>query len=410
MIDVVLIYPKQIGLKEPTAYAPLGLLYIAANLIKNDISVSVINYADNESIPEANFYGIYTCNSSYRYVKEIVSYLMVDRPAGKIILGGPHCISFPEKVLKETGVDYVVDGEGEYATVSIVRNEVHEGIVFAKKIKDIDKLPFPARDIMPFYEVFNSTNIHRHSDSGIATSMVTMRGCPHICSFCSKIKTLKGYPSLHSPAYIVAEMMELKNKYGCTHIRIQDDLFNINVQRTLKICDMIEGEGFSFTFCTRGDTLQDMYVLRRMKQAGFDTIAIGVESADNGILRSVQKNETIEVIKQAFINCRSMGIRTHALLQFGLPGETLETIEKTKEFMKEIKPDTYILSSFTPLPDSDIWNNPDRYGILLNKESYSGWFYHEPEDNSDMPSYLPEEVKEERGELISYLRSEKWRE
>ena len=415
--EVVLIHPPLYGLHEPLSYPPMGLLYLGAALTKNNISTQIVNLAGEpkkesyvEHIPQASWYGITISMPTYRDSKRLIEELKHRDPGVQIMIGGTLPTAMPETMQQETQADYVVTGEAERVIVEILTGKHQPGIVHGGKCYKLDSLPFPARDLLPYDHIFDSKGLvftgekmHR------STTLLSSRGCPFECAFCSKVQHLKGAIRFRSAVSVAEEMLQVKERYGCSHFRFIDDQFNANKTRLKELCNLITGQGFRIHAGVRADTLQDLDELRMMKEVGMDYVALGVETADNRILKLINKGETIEQIEQAILNCHRVGIRVKTLLIFGLPGETPESVEMTKAFMRRCKPDSYTLSTFTPLPGSAIWEHPERFGVNVDKERYSGWFYHEPDESDDMPEYLTEEVKAARGPLIQYLRSGEWR-
>lgn len=391
-IKVCLIYPPQPGLKEATAYAPLGLLYLASSLKQhNDINVKVVSLALNPDmeIPEAQYYGIPVLSANVSEVRQVCKRIRIKYPDADIVIGGPHCTAEPEKSLLDFECDFVIDGEGEYVFPEMILKKPHNGhpysgVIKAQRIYELDKLPFPDRDAFPFEHVFNRTGIHLPGED-IATTIVTSRGCPYHCAFCCKIRTTDGV-RYRSPLNIFAEVEHIKCKYNCKRFRIVDDAFTVDRPRIEEICDLFEGRGYSFFCILRADTIQDSYIINRMKAMGVQEVSMGVESADPYILKLMNKRETIEEIETAVRLCQEAGIRVKVFLIEGLPGETPESTRMTMEFMKKCKPDGYTLSRFTPLPGSMIYNHPENFGIKLD-DNADKWFY--PDENkSEFRLYL----------------------
>lgn len=378
MKSICLIYPPQPGLREPTAYAPLGLLYIAAALEKQNIPVRVVNLAgEPEEIPEADFYGISVLSANVPEVKHLCNLLRIQYPKSKIILGGPHCTAMRDQIFSQCQCDYVIDGEGEEVLPRLVKGTIlyKYGVITAPRLYDLDKLAFPARHMLDFEQVFNRTGVLiRGAD--ITTTIITSRGCPYHCAFCCKIRTNDGV-RYRSPQNIIEELDEIHNRFECRRFRIVDDAFTVDRPRVIEICDLLKQRDYAFCCILRADTIQDEHILWQMKEAGIAEVSIGVESADPILLSLMNKRETIDEIETAIRLCNKVGIQVKAFLIEGLPGETPESILLTKAFMQRCRPDSYTLARFTPLPGSHIWNFPEKFG--MNCGMISDWFY--PDDN-----------------------------
>jgi len=254
--------------------------------------------------------------------------------------------------------------------------------------------------------------VGRAGENEPATTIVTSRGCPFRCAFCCKTRTTEGV-RYRSPANIVAELEYLEAAYGIRQFRIVDDAFTVDRYRAEDFCERTAGRGWGFTTILRADSLRDLAMVRRLAAGGVHTASFGVESGSQAVLDRINKRETIDEIKQAIRWCREAGIVTKVFLIFGLPGETLDTIEQTKAFFREIRPDSYTLSSFQPLPGSAIYENPGKYGLtpLYRPGEYEDyWFYYEPEDDTRGFHFdLPLKLRRARGELIRWLRKGDWK-
>ena len=305
--------------------------------------------------------------------------------------------------------------------------ERFERIVETSRMYNLDALPFPARHLLPRDVICDTSGIHSGEDkakqqhvpaarganvpSGPATTIITSRGCPYRCAFCCKTRTTEGV-RYRSPENIVGELLHLRDEYGIHHFRIVDDAVTLDRYRFDELMEMTGGEELYFTTILRADSLKDLEMVQRMYRGGVRVASFGVESGSQAILDRVNKRESIAEIEQAIHWCREAGIFTKVFLIFGLPGETTSTVEETKRFMRRVQPDSYTLSSFQPLPGSDIYEDPGKYGLepLFERGDYGNfWFYWEPDDESGFHYKMSRAVRRARGELIRYLRSGEWK-
>jgi len=212
---------------------------------------------------------------------------------------------------------------------------------------------------------------------------------------------------------VVKEIKEVIDKYGIKQFRIVDDAFTEDRVRVIAFCNAVKDLGCYFNTILRADSV-DKRLLKKMYEAGVREISIGVESGSPEILKKINKKETIEDIEKCIKKAKDVGLLTKVFLIFGLPGETLETIEETKAFMKKTKPDKYTMSTFIPLPGSDIYKNPDKYGTKLLKsaqELEDFFFYYEPDEDRGfhIEHKNMDELKKARGEMIEWLRAGEWK-
>lgn len=385
-----LIYPPQPGLREPLSYAPLGLLYVAASMQVEGMPVQVLNLAaarslDEVRIPRADVYGITCLTATYAICRELIEQIRAQYPKARIVLGGPHPTALPEETLEESGADYVVDGEGEEVMPGIVSGKYAPGVVKAPRLYDLDRLPLPARHLLQASEVQNLTGVY--GPAGVPSStIITSRGCPYRCAFCCRIRTTEGV-RYRSPQSILAELETVRREYGISQFRVLDDAFSVDRYRLMDICDLLEGRGYTFNVILRADSIQDEHIIERMKAMGVREACMGVESADPAVLKLINKRESIEEISEVIRLLKAGGIRAKVFLIEGLPGETPQSIELVKTFMTDTRPDGYTLSRFTPLPGSDIYQHPHRFGLSDIDKTLPGWFYPD-EDKSDLRLWL----------------------
>ncbi len=257
-------------------------------------------------------------------------------------------------------------------------------------IQDLDSLPFPARHIV------------RHDGYRAAiysgdcpTAMVSSRGCPHHCIYCLWPETLYGHKfRARSAANVVDEMEHVVRDYGVDEIYFDDDCLTLSKKRVLEMCRLLlkRDVGVKWIVQSRVDTV-DREVLTAMKEAGCHYILFGVESGSPRMLEIMKKRISLERVRQAFKNCRELGIRTQAFFLFGVPGETQETVEETIEFAKEIDADSTQFAIVVPHPGTELYETCVEHGWLV----YDGWEDFAAENSLIETDHLTrEEVEEAR--------------
>lgn len=397
MIKTCLINPPQTELREPKAYLPLGLAYLAATLLDSGVETKVLNLSDTNSlenvdIPDAEWYGITCVSATYEPVIELCK--IID---GKIVIGGVHPTVEPEQTLKDTGADFVVTGEGDYVFRDLVSGyiEPKSKIIEAGVIEDLDSLPFPARHLFPYNEVVNMDGILGCEKGVAASSIITARGCPYRCRFCVKAHEMFTRFRYRSAENIREELALLVEDYGVQHVRILDDTFTLIKKRVLDLCAEIKDMGITWACITRADHIDDE-MLTSMKKAGCIEVNIGVETGSKRLLKLMNKKETIETYIKASEKIRKAGMLFKSFLMYDFPTETREDREDTLELVRKIKPDKFTLSKFTLLPGSDMWASPEKYGIPKVHQSY---FYPDDKDPGWMSfkEEISRVVEESRG-------------
>lgn len=374
-MNISLINPPSPFLIEQKSFPPLGILYIASILENNGDTVKIIDLSGKENDIEnelkhcsncySDLYFITSTTPQYYYAKIIKDILRNINPICRIVIGGAHPSSEPEKCIKD-GFDIVVVGEGENAAVDISNNIVENGIISLPYIKDIDTIPFPARHLI---------DIHAYGydiEGKKATTMITSRGCPYQCAFCSK-DVWKKEVRLHSPEYVVREIEDIQQKFGINNILFLDDSFTSNKNRLLSILELVKPLNINFR-CYINSKGMTYEILKKMYDAGCIEVGIGIESGSQKILDIANKRSNVEDNLRLIKMCKDIGIITNTFIMIGLPGETHETVMQTKKWMETALPDKFGFNIFVPYVGTPISNNPKKYDITLyNMSDIKGW-------------------------------------
>ncbi|MCK5023623.1 MAG: radical SAM protein, partial [Candidatus Aenigmarchaeota archaeon] len=217
-------------------------------------------------------------------------------------------------------------------------------------IENLDKMPFQASNLLSkkYFDIIAKKNP--------IAFMITSRGCPFGCKFCSAKFYSKKYRQ-RNPENVVSEIKYLV-EMGFKNIRFGDDTFTVNKKRVIEICDIMKKEKIDIDWrcLSRVDTV-DKEMIVKMKNSGCYQIHFGVESGSQKMLDIMEKGVKIEQIKQSFKMCDENGVETISSFVFGYPGETKESMEMSVEFANELKPDFVSFNVFTPLPGSDTFKN-----------------------------------------------------
>jgi len=415
--------------KQRSPYEPLGLLYIGKFLKHSGFRVQLLDCTFLNSVEEAKeiikslmppVVGITSKITLTKYVREFISY---SKKLGiTVIIGGPDASLRPQKYVT-LGADYVVVGEGEETTKELLskllKNEDVKDVkgIFYKEnekfvetpprpfIRNLDTLGSPDRSLIDEYK-YRDVWL---ADHGFAMSTVmTSRGCPYACNFCSNPIAPFGRRYTYRSAKNVAdELEELVNKYGFNRIWFADDVFTINRERTIALCKEILDRGLEFKWSclTRADRV-DEELLKLMKHAGCEQIFYGLESGAQEMLDAMNRNMKVEVMRKGLLMTKKIGIRIHTFVLVGYPGERYETLLKTLDFMKEILPDEYSFTIAYPLPGTKLYDLVD-----FKDDPDSEW--ESPNENkllfkSDMPqSALKFFIKKTRLEIALRRRFKK---
>ncbi len=357
--QVVLIVPKDNVCADPMIYPPLGLLYVAAVLENAGYDVIVYDMREEENTiencPHSSVYGFTSATPQFNEVQKSVQYLKSRDPGSFTVLGGHFASWQPKEAIKF--FDCVVVGEAEAIILGIIERR-QCGIVdavWASKRQNVSDIPFPARHLM------NKERIISEKITGgkIATTIISSRGCPHRCAFCANLPQKVRYRSSEN---FIAEIKQIVRDYNCRSFKFLDDNFLVNLNHVKSICNGIKDLGITYRISARSDVLTEEKCLL-LKSSGIDEVALGIESADDVVLKKIHKRETVADHRAAIALLKKHDISVRIYLMVGLPGETKETIEKTKQFILETRPDRWIVSMLVPFPGSPIWENPESYGV-----------------------------------------------
>lgn len=290
-------------------------------------------------------------------------------PGVKIAVGGVHATVCPDEVVVDRNVDVVVRNEGEHSFLQIVKRwdsgesldavlgtsmRVDGQIVHhqqAPRIRNLDELPFPARDLMPM-EVYKA-GISFPPHIRIRTMLYSARGCPYDCSFCSTAAVWGGHLcAMRSAANVLDEMEEVVERFGVYGFEFADELTTLRKDRLAEFCNGIHERRLDKVrwVCSSTVKQMDYDTAKMMKEAGCSMVFMGVESGSPQILENLNKRIDIEEVINAFDVTRKAGLGRCACFMIGAPGETAETVQESIDLARRIQPDRISLNVVTPYP------------------------------------------------------------
>ncbi|KJU81607.1 radical SAM domain-containing protein [Candidatus Magnetobacterium bavaricum] len=297
-----------------------------------------------------------------------------------------HPSFLPDDCLKNTEVDFVVRGEGEYAMLELCQllrqgtpvtpaalSEVH-GLSFKDNgrvihnparpaIASLDDIPFPDRQNVLYRETIDFKSLG---------SMIVSRGCPFRCTFCSSRNFWDKKVRLRSPENVIREITFLQNTYGTRHIMFWDDSFTINRKVIEKYCRGIIDSclKISWKTATRADLI-DEELLDLMQKAGCVKLEIGVESGSERIKKMINKDVSNDDILRAFALLRKKGIGSGAFFMAGFPQETLDDLHETFDFMRRLNADELAFNIFDPMPGSSEYDKCIELGLITGTPNWN---------------------------------------
>ena len=370
MNDLCLVMLPNPQLTNPKMYYSLGILYLSAVTKRAGFTTIIADLRDGlKDLPEARYYGFSATTPEIAYAKKLAG--MVN---GKTIIGGAHATLLPKDCLGY--FDYLVMGEGEEAICDILWNKPHYSILVGNRIPVLDRIPYPDWDAIenPFSETLFPGEKYDKGEK--AATLIASRGCPFNCAFCANIYYIPVI--FRGVDNIIGEIKELKIR-GIRYFRFEDDNVTIHPNFSELMSQLAELE-IIWKCHARSDLLTQAKA-KLMKEAGCEECGIGIESADNIVLKLNNKQESVEDHSQALTILHNAGIRAKAYWVMGLPGETDETVRLNKEFTEQYKPDKWTVSTFTPYPGCAIYKHPNDFGIRIIDEDFNHWWNFNEETN-----------------------------
>jgi len=428
-MKVLLCHPNQKvtfqGLKaRPMVGPPLGLLMIAGHLrgsgLPCEIKVYDARLSATVTVNEQGetIFGDTDIDSVKRVVQEkpdVVgisnmftaqierAYALADLikaalPETVVVIGGPHVTVFPQEALARPSIDYVVLGEGEERFTSLIASllagEVPggEGIVGKTEatespqdkkwpirfIADLDRMPLPAYDLVDLEAYFDLARrgfSPRYREWGKRPiTMITSRGCPHVCTFCS-IHTTMGYKyRTHSIDAIRHHINHLVSKYGVDFIHFEDDNFTHVPERydeIIKVVSTIRPRiGWDTPNGVRGDSWTRERI-KKAKESGCEFLTVAIESAVPRIVNDIVKKKLdLDRVEEMIRWCHEFDLRLHAFYIIGFPGETLDEMKTTIAFALDryrrfgVTP---FLQVLIPIPGTPIYRRILKMGFFRGK-------------------------------------------
>jgi len=378
--------PKQ--WKNKTPFPPLGTLYAASLMRKNDYAVALFdtNLLDNpftiQSVLEEKkpkYLVIY--DDGFNYLTKMCLTNMREACFEMIALGKKQnctviiCSSDATDHYKEyleKRSDFVIQGEGEITLLELINSlekgisiENISGIVYQNSniqvnpkravLQDLDELPMPAWDLV---DVESYRAIWQNGNQPFTLNLATTRGCPYKCNWCAKPIYGNRYNS-HSAEYIAKQIAFLKETYGVSRFWMCDDIFGLKPNWVQEFNAELQKKSLKISYYiqSRVDLLLKEDTIDALAKSGLEEVWVGAESASQKILDAMDKGTKVEQIYEATRLLKKKNIRVAFFLQFGYLTENQDDISKTIEMVKELLPDNIGISVSYPLPGTPFYEN-----------------------------------------------------
>ena len=418
------IKPEILLIRPPTTFTqgtlaedvelPVGMLSIAAYAEKQGYSIEVYDANIEFNLDELNkSAGAFLVGASWQEIEKRIAKKRYDivgisnmfyaqlpdavrtarivkkvLPETTLVIGGPHSSVAPEEILRDTPeIDIAVVEEGELTFLEIIKWKTGhidlapiQGICYRKNgvvavnrrralIENLDELPMPAYHLVDIKKYFTRVELKKGKlikKEHRIFPILTSRGCPYNCVFCTIHLHMGRKPRFHSVQYVLNNIKYVIDRFGVQHLYFIDD--NVSMDRgrfvgILKGIIELNRSGYAIVWQTpngtRVDTL-DEEILTLAKESGVKSIILSVESGDQEVLdKIIHKKLSLEKVAEVAALCKKLNIKAKAGFIMGLPGETIESFKKTLQFAKMLK-DTYgiksAISTATPYKGTKLYD------------------------------------------------------
>ena len=330
---------------------PISIGYIGAFLKKNGFNVKILNIGENTNLSKLSLYnfisefkprlvGISTYQRNILYVIAISKFIKAIDKETKIVLGGPQTTFMPAIALKYMPVDYICRGEGEFTALSIAQaiegGDPFSNIMGATYKADgeiFDGKPTVLHDDLDLYPSPHLDGIFDYKNIKEAI-LLTSRGCPFNCIFCYTPHASHHKIRFHSIERVMEEIKWLV-KRGINRFWFADPNFSFDIGRVHSLLDKIIESNLKIHMWieTRADFM-DKELAKKMKMAGVHTVAYGLESASERVLKIINKGISLKRLEEAIYLTQGYDMDVELFSLFGLPGETMEDALKTIMFVE----------------------------------------------------------------------------
>ena len=401
-MNILLVNPPPHHIQEEfydrPPYPRTALAFLAASLRSNRIDVSVLDckfdrISHEMAIKEIcrikpDLVGYTAFTNEVIQAGRLAGDVKKKLPVSKAIIGGVHATILPEKTLREfPAFDYTCIGEGESTIVELVQFLERDGI--AAKPESIKGIAF----------LDNSGNYVRNGDRekiGIADKSLetiplpawdmfrpaseyylhTQRGCPYHCPFC--VNPNGRIVRRESPERVINQVKELSEKYKCKRIVFGDEIFTLDREHTIAICNGLIKQGLNKKLkwqCQTHINFIDEELAVTMKKAGCNMVGLGIESGDPERLKRIGKGTSLENVLSAVSSVKRARLPFNAYFILGQPDETEESARRTIDFAVKINPGTPIFGIMVPYPGTKIGKMAEtgEGGYILSAKNWNDY-------------------------------------
>lgn len=384
-MKILLLRPKP-DFMDMVIGIPIGLTMIAAMAERLNHEVEILDLALEKDqgvadrlleakLREKKFdlVGLTAMTVEYEAAVRLARIIRQFDPRIPVVFGGQHATIKAGEVVSQDFCDYVVKGEGEGVFSEFIRAlseggslDNVKGMAFKRHdevfhtpdqepILDLDGLPYPAYHLLDVERYFAASSARATTKHKRCMQVFTSRGCPWRCTYCHDLfgKSFRA----RSPENVMGELKLLYDQWGIREYMVEDDIFNLDMERAKKIFDLVK-EQLPDVYFQFGNGLRlerfDEELVRKMAEGGTHYICIAIESASPRIQKMIKKNLKLDKSAQALSWMRKHKIRTLGFFMIGFPTETREEIEQTIQYASNLDLDEALFSIATPYPGTEL--------------------------------------------------------
>ncbi len=381
-LNIVLIRPKS-TYTDVVAGIPIGLALLAAVAERKGHHVRILDLglepdaalSVRRTFESADFdiAGIGCMSVEFLGGLEAARLIRILSPGTHIVFGGQHPTIMPDRVMQADCVDSICIGEGEDSWSEFVDRmalgeslEGVEGLWYRRggqvarnlprnSYVDVDAVPMPAYHLLEVERYFDIDFVRFPTVDRRAIQIFTSRGCPYRCIYCHDLfgKRFRG----RKPELVWEEIRTLHDTYGIREFMVEDDIFNMDLTRAKRICDLVIESGLKLGFqFGNGVRLErfDEELMCKLAAAGTHHMAIAIESANDRIQRLIKKNLKLDRLNQILDWAHRYGIETLGFFMIGFPGESVAEINQTIRFACDSRFDEALFSIATPYAGTEL--------------------------------------------------------
>lgn len=339
------------------------------------------------------------------------------------VAGGAHPTAAPEEEIKNKYLDYIILGEGEYSFPDLLEHiegklseEDLDGICFKKDdsikiipkkkfIEDLDSLPFPAYELINWNKYFGQRSCHGIRKKDRYIPVITSRGCPFDCVFCSACKVWGKKFRTRSPENVLKELKFIKKEYGIEEIIFEDDNLTLDIKRAEKLFDLMIEEKLDLIWDTPNGVAAFALtpeIIKKMKDSGCYCVNFAIESGNQHDLdKVIKKPLDLKKVPPLINYAKEIGLNVGIFLVIGIPGQTIKSMKDSFKFAAKLRIYDPFISIATPYPGTELYEICRKNGYISdNFDSGRLGIYNA---NINTPEFTAQKLLELRNSLCRYL-------